>query len=228
MKWYWKYITTFQRIFGRRCRSQGIRHAWISNKCPFKQGWVSVLDNQESVEYSNRTPWARQDDHACSDVTEELFVFWCVSSHWSFFPSLSSLWWLISLHFLIIMTPRTWLNWNVTERAVQYLLVHIIIMQSIHSRVFGIVCRYPSCNRPFPSMNAYHWYASLVPWRMWHQHRHGRHPSDNGTSLCANITYMHEIDVERRANVATAILRREHEPGKVHVYLVIIPIISWK
>ena len=27
----------------------------------------------------------------------------------------------------------------------QYLLVHIIIMQSIHSRVFGIVCRYPSC-----------------------------------------------------------------------------------
>jgi hypothetical protein len=39
---------------------------------------------------------------------------------------------------------------------------------------------------------------------------------------------MHEIDVERRANVATAILRREHEPGKVHVYLVIILIISWK
>ena len=61
---------------------------------------------------------------------------------------------------------------------------------------------------------------------MWHQHRHGRQPSDNGTSLCANITYMHEIDVERRENVATAILRREHEPGKAHVYLVIIQIIS--
>ena len=38
--------------------------------------------------------------------------------------------------------------------------------------------------------------------------------------------YMHEIVVERCANVATAILRREHEPGKVHVYLVIIPTIS--
>ena len=38
--------------------------------------------------------------------------------------------------------------------------------------------------------------------------------------------YMHEIVVDRCANVATAILRREHEPGKVHVYLVIIPTIS--
>ena len=37
--------------------------------------------------------------------------------------------------------------------------------------------------------------------------------------------YMHEIVVERCANVATAILPREHEPGKVHVYLVIIPTI---
>ena len=38
--------------------------------------------------------------------------------------------------------------------------------------------------------------------------------------------YMHEIVVERCANVATAILRREHEPGKVQEYLVIIPTIS--
>ena len=57
--------------------------------------------------------------------------------------------------------------------------------------------------------------------------QHRRHPSNRGT-LCGNISSMHEIVVERRANVATAILRREHEPGKVHVYLVIIPIISRK
>ena len=84
-------------------------------------------------------------------------------------------------------------------------------MQSSHSSVVGIVCRNPRCNRPFKSMHAYQ------------QHR--RHPSNRGT-LCGNISSMHEIVVERRANVATAILRREHEPGKVHVYLVITPIIS--
>ena len=79
------------------------------------------------------------------------------------------------------------------------LVVYIFIMQSSHSRVVGIVCRNPSCRRPFASMHAYH------------QHR--RHPSNKGT-LCANITSMSEIVVDRRANIATAILRREHESGK--------------
>ena len=96
-----------------------------------------------------------------------------------------------------------WPSWSEMIRFILnvfYLLlvVHILIMQSSHSRVVGIVCKNPSCRKPFASMHAYH------------QHR--RHPSKKGT-LCANITSMSGIIVDRRANVATAILRREQEPG---------------
>ena len=74
------------------------------------------------------------------------------------------------------------------------LVLHIVSMQSAHSRLVGIVCKNPRCRKPFESLHAYN------------QHR--RHPANRGT-LCANITCMGEIVVDTRRNIGTAIMRRE-------------------